>query len=147
MIKLMDGTNGYRWGRLILEKYILWLGNHKGTFISLFTSILCFIFILLLLYLWHSHQNLIEGKHILLGHWKWSKNVHFSTLSTQRLLFTIILWLSSAWLPSWRFPDTPGTSCREHLPGITDTGFSCPPLSCLQEREVLLESKVHFGLF
>lgn len=130
----MDETNVYRWGRLILEKCILWLGDHKGTFVLLhFYLILpyCVIF-----YLWHSNQNLIEGKHILFGpesrYLKWKKNLHFSTLSSQRLLFAVTSWLSSAGILSWGVPDTPRTIWGPYLSGVTDTSLSHTlTLSCL----------------
>lgn len=129
MIKLIDGTNVYRWGRLILEMYFV-IRRSKGDFcfISFFLFFYFILFYSILFYLWHSNQNLIEGKHILSGpelkHLKWGKNLHFSTLFTQRLLFAIIPWLSSLWLLSWRVPHTPRTSCRYYWPDITGTCFS-----------------------
>lgn len=101
----------------------------------LFYFIFYFIlFYCILFYLWQSNQNLVEGKRILLGpepkHLKWRKNLHFSILSNQRLLFAITP--CSARVLSRRVPGTPGTSCRQDLPDIMGTSLSCPLLlSCL----------------
>ena len=62
-IKLMGGTNVYRRERLILEIYFV-IRRSQGSFCSV--SFLIY-FILLYFNLWHSNQNLIEGKHILFG--------------------------------------------------------------------------------
>lgn len=45
MIKLMDETDVYRWGRLILEKCMLWLGDHKETFVLFHFYLVLFYFI------------------------------------------------------------------------------------------------------
>lgn len=152
--QLHDKTDGwanvYRWGRLIIEIRISWLGDHKGTFVLFHFLLYCFTIFYFILFM-HSNQNLTEGKCILFGpeskHLKWRKNLHFLTLSSHRPLFVVTPWWRSAGILSWRVPHTLGTSFREYFWEITGTSPSCPLLSSLQDSNVLLESRVHCGLF
>lgn len=143
-----DGwTNEYRWGRLITERCYLVIGRSQGTFVLFhFFTLFCFT----IFYLWHSNKNLTEGKCILFGpeskHFKWRKDIYFLTLSSHRLLFNALPEISRDTFlksPSYSWNQLQRILVRDNR----QISLMPTSLLSLEESKVLLESRVHFGLF